>query len=182
MPGLLFPVVLLPLSLSLVPGGFVLGLDLQPLPLTIPLAAHVRILRQDVFDWQVPDEFKGSFDVLLSDMAPSTSGIKLLDANSSHELCHQALQVAQTILKPNGTLVMVSPIDRGREQTPEGHGYHTSAQLAGRVESSTDDAVSSLSSWPPSPLPSVCPRKSSKAAVTSRCCVRWRLGSPRPSR
>ena len=89
-------------------GGFVLGLDLQPLPLTIPLPSHVQLLRQDVFDWSIPSEYRGSFDVLLSDMAPSTSGIKLLDANSSHELCHQALQIAKLILKPNGTLVMVS--------------------------------------------------------------------------
>ena len=44
-------------------------------------------------------------------MAPSTSGIKMLDANSSHELCQQALDVAHKVLKPNGTLVMV-PLSR----------------------------------------------------------------------
>jgi 23S rRNA U2552 (ribose-2'-O)-methylase RlmE/FtsJ len=48
-----------------------------------------------------------TFDVILSDMAPSTSGIKLLDANASHELCVQALQIAKNMLKPSGMIVMV---------------------------------------------------------------------------
>lgn len=51
--------------------------------------------------------FHNSFDVVLSDMAPSTSGIKMLDANSSHELCQHALDIAHKVLKPNGTLIMV---------------------------------------------------------------------------
>jgi 23S rRNA U2552 (ribose-2'-O)-methylase RlmE/FtsJ len=50
-----------------------------------------------------------TFDVVLSDMAPNTSGIKLLDTNASNELCEQALLVAHKILKPNGTLIMVQP-------------------------------------------------------------------------
>lgn len=51
-------------------------------------------------------------------MAPNTTGIKVLDANSSHELCTHALDIAQTILKPNGTLVMVGRAERkgGREK------------------------------------------------------------------
>jgi len=87
-------------------NGFVLGLDLQPLPNSIPLPSHVTLLRQDVLQWKPHPSCHGSFDVVLSDMAPSTSGIKLLDANASHELCEQAIQIAQTVLKPHGTLVM----------------------------------------------------------------------------
>jgi spermidine synthase len=52
--------------------------------------------------------FDNSFDVVLSDMAPATSGIKTLDTSASHELCEHAFHIAQRVLKPNGTLVMVS--------------------------------------------------------------------------
>lgn len=93
--------------LSFVAAGYVLGLDTNPLPVTVPLPPHVSILIQDVFAWEMDPKLHQSFDVLLSDMAPSTTGIKLLDANASHELCQQAVDIAHKILKPNGTLVMV---------------------------------------------------------------------------
>lgn len=59
--------------------------------------------------------FHNSFDVVLSDMAPSTSGIKMLDANSSHELCQHALDIAHKVLKPNGTLIMVGQENEGSD-------------------------------------------------------------------
>jgi hypothetical protein len=39
-------------------------------------------------------------------MAPATSGIRLVDTSSSHELCEHTLTIAQQVLKPNGYLVM----------------------------------------------------------------------------
>jgi len=79
------------------------------LSFTLTLLAVLSYARCN-FNLTCPFVFKpschGSFDVVLSDMAPSTSGIKLLDANASHELCEQAIQIAQTVLKPHGTLVM----------------------------------------------------------------------------
>jgi 23S rRNA (uridine2552-2'-O)-methyltransferase len=91
---------------SVGPRGFVLGLDLQPLPLTLPLPPHVTILRQDVLAWKPHASFDHSFDVLLSDMAPATSGIRSVDAAGSAELCEAALGLARKVLKPQGSLVM----------------------------------------------------------------------------
>ena len=55
-------------------GGAVTGIDLKPV--AIRLAPHVKVLRGDVFD--LDEEFKRllgtNFDVLLSDMAPTTTG------------------------------------------------------------------------------------------------------------
>jgi len=42
------------------------------------------------------------FDVILSDMAPNTSGIKSLDQDRSMALCEYALYIAEQILKPGG--------------------------------------------------------------------------------
>lgn len=84
------------------PKGFVLGMDTQPLPLTLPLPPHVSILRQDVFAWDPHPSFHGVFDVVLSDMAPSTTGIKHIDVAASHALCNQTLDLSLRILKPSG--------------------------------------------------------------------------------
>jgi hypothetical protein len=47
-------------------GGFVLGLDLQPLPLTIPLPPHVTIMRQDVLKWQIHVSGSGSGNLIFN--------------------------------------------------------------------------------------------------------------------
>jgi hypothetical protein len=66
----------------------------------------VTILRQDVLAWRPHASFDHSFDVLLSDMAPATSGIRSVDAAGSAELCEAALGLARRVLKPQGSLVM----------------------------------------------------------------------------
>lgn len=44
-------------------------------------------------------------DVVVSDMAPNTSGIRSVDHARSVELCFKALQVAEQVLKPGGAFV-----------------------------------------------------------------------------
>ena len=45
-------------------------------------------------------------DVVLSDMAPELSGIKVADQARGMELCELAVEFAREVLKPGGTLVM----------------------------------------------------------------------------
>lgn len=45
-------------------------------------------------------------NLLLSDMAPKTSGIKILDQENSLELCNIAFNKAKDILKSSGTMVL----------------------------------------------------------------------------
>lgn len=52
----------------------------------------------------VPD-FKG-FDVVLSDMAPKTCGIKHVDQTRSLNLAERAVHIAEMFLKPGGHLVV----------------------------------------------------------------------------
>src|SRR5690606_18929674 len=53
-----------------------------------------------------PNVFGEPFDVIISDMAPSTTGIRVRDQALSEELCRMALSVAEKHLKPGGHLVM----------------------------------------------------------------------------
>ncbi len=48
----------------------------------------------------------GNFDVVLSDIAPSTSGNKDLDAYKSYELSLKSLETAKKVLKENGNFLV----------------------------------------------------------------------------
>ncbi len=87
------------------PGGRVLGVDLNPV--TIPLPAHVKAITGDIHVLQHTAELSlgAGFQVVLSDMAPSTTGGKFLDAVRSYELCQSALAVSDALLQPNGRFV-----------------------------------------------------------------------------
>ena len=52
-----------------------------------------------------PATLEGPFDLVISDMAPKTSGQRHADQYRSYELVMQALQLAKTVLKPGGTFV-----------------------------------------------------------------------------
>lgn len=84
--------------------GLVLGIDLQPVSIQLP--SNVKVLQADIF--QLPDipEFEMPYDVILSDMAPKTTGIRSMDAQKSYNLCQQALFIAQKHLSPKGALLV----------------------------------------------------------------------------
>lgn len=75
------------------PGGRVLAIDLNPIEQAFP--ANVTVLQADALalDTELLAQ-QGPFDVVLSDMAPATSGNKVRDQALSYELFERALQVA----------------------------------------------------------------------------------------
>ena len=74
------------------------GIDL--LPVKIAFSAKVTVLQGDAFDTKLED--MGPFDVVLSDMAPNTTGIRSVDQARSLALCERALEVAERSLKKGG--------------------------------------------------------------------------------
>ncbi len=87
-------------------GGKVVAVDLQPIE-PIP---GVLILQGDMTDpavqARIEEALGGPADVVLSDAAPFTTGIKLRDHVLSMELGHAALATAKRLLKPGGSLVI----------------------------------------------------------------------------
>ena len=87
-------------------SGYVLGVDLQPVKISLP--SHVKVIKADIFE--VTDEDLkikgGQADVILSDMAPKTSGIRTTDAHRSFELNKKVLYLANDILCPEGSLLV----------------------------------------------------------------------------
>lgn len=90
------------------PQGLVLGCDLQPARTVFP--PQVTFMQEDVFnrseDFEARLREMGPFDVVMSDMAPSTTGAVFTDQCRSLELCQEAFAVARKWLKPGGSFIV----------------------------------------------------------------------------
>jgi len=85
--------------------GKVFGIDLKKIEINLPenvvaIEDNILNLTQDFFLTQ-----KTLFNVILSDMAPGTTGRKDVDALRSFELCTMALKIADDCLLQNGNFV-----------------------------------------------------------------------------
>jgi 23S rRNA (uridine2552-2'-O)-methyltransferase len=90
-------------------NGFVVGVDLKP-PATSFREPNIKVIQGD-FTAIDPAELtrglpRSRFDVVLSDMAPGTTGDPFSDHHGSARLCEALLDRAPLLLRPGGNLVM----------------------------------------------------------------------------
>jgi 23S rRNA (uridine2552-2'-O)-methyltransferase len=88
------------------PKGALVGIDRTPLEVTIP-EPGARILVGDVHE-VTPEALRGDlagFDLVLSDMAPDTSGVRSLDQARSEALFERALELAEALGTPGSHFV-----------------------------------------------------------------------------
>ena len=108
------------LDLGAAPGGFLqvladavgekgiaVGVDLEPIR-----SVGKRWVKTGVVDLLAPDALEriralhpGPYDLVTSDMAPKTIGVKVTDEARSLELCRMALGVASAVLRVGGAFV-----------------------------------------------------------------------------
>ncbi len=96
------------------PGGIVVGIDLKEIPplpdanVSIITGDLTRIVTAELLSPIQSDETRQSvlFDVLLSDMAPATTGDRNIDHHASIRLCESLLDRCDDVLAPGGALVM----------------------------------------------------------------------------
>lgn len=85
--------------------GRVVGIDIKPV--TGKLPSQAEVLLGDVFE--LTESFLGQeahrFHLVMSDMAPDTTGNRSVDAARSFSLCEKALDVAKTYLQPGGNFL-----------------------------------------------------------------------------
>jgi len=86
------------------PNGLVLGVDIKPVE---PLGyENVKIIQADALSDEALEllraELPGEADVLLSDMAPRSTGIRELDHARQIELAGRALELARELVRPGG--------------------------------------------------------------------------------
>jgi len=112
------------------PAGTLVGLDLQRTHANLPPRARTIVgnvfltepaalldvlceaLRQsrsqgaDILDAAQSQSTLARFTIVLSDMAPSTTGARDADHHASMQLCHRALDLTPDVLQTGGSLVM----------------------------------------------------------------------------
>ncbi|MCS7199608.1 MAG: RlmE family RNA methyltransferase [Caldimicrobium sp.] len=88
------------------PQGKVVGVDQQPVKFSSKLFVF---LQKDVFAL-TPEDLRSlgieEFDLILSDLAPKTTGIEITDHLRSTELALRALELSKVLLKKGGSLVV----------------------------------------------------------------------------
>ncbi|MBW2062739.1 MAG: RlmE family RNA methyltransferase [Deltaproteobacteria bacterium] len=87
------------------PQGRVVGLDLQPLK--IRLAANMRFRQANVLEIN-PETLveHGKFRLVISDLAPKTTGAKGVDQSRSLELTRAAFNLCQAVLLEEGAFLV----------------------------------------------------------------------------
>jgi 23S rRNA (uridine2552-2'-O)-methyltransferase len=101
--------------------GRVLGIDLQPIKITLPNALFVVTdLRSADLDQIIASSgITPPFDLVISDMAPRTTGVRITDQARSLELCELALNTAERFLKKGGSFVCKLFHSEGYEELRE---------------------------------------------------------------
>lgn len=90
------------------PRGLVVAADLKPLDCEIP--EQVVFALENVFERST--EFEellnrhAPFDLVISDMAPKTTGVKITDQSRSLDLAQEAFNVADIFLRKGGAFVV----------------------------------------------------------------------------
>lgn len=89
-------------------GGFVLGLDTLEIK---PVAKNVitcicDIMQSAEVERCIREVRWEKVDLIVSDVMPNTTGIKIVDRQKSIELSNRVFEIAKTYLKPGGYLVM----------------------------------------------------------------------------
>jgi 23S rRNA (uridine2552-2'-O)-methyltransferase len=90
------------------PNGKVIGIDIKPVNNKLSSLKNVIVYEKDIFDINGPQDLAVTtyFDVVVSDMAPNTTGIKSVDQIKSLELVQKVIDILPKILKENGNFVI----------------------------------------------------------------------------
>lgn len=81
----------------------VIGVDIRITNLRL---SNVKTYQLDVFSDKFFDIIKDKFDVILSDMAPQTTGNIEIDQLKSYELSERAFEIAKRLLKKGGNFLV----------------------------------------------------------------------------
>ena len=92
-------------SLKVIKNGKLISIDLKPME---PIGNSIQI-QGDFTEGKIQDEIKNNLtakvDVVLSDMAVNTTGIKNIDSIQTGELCKEAMLFAKEMVKENGYFI-----------------------------------------------------------------------------
>lgn len=90
------------------PDGKIIGIDIRPLNKKLLTLKNITLFEKDIFEVDETAQLgaDSKFDVVLSDMAPNTTGIRSVDQDRSLNLVEKVFEVLPVFLKENGNLVI----------------------------------------------------------------------------
>lgn len=90
------------------PSGEVVGIDIQPVQKKLSHLKNLTLFEKDIFDVNLLQDLEqeSKFDVVLSDMAPKTTGVKSVDQDRSLNLVEATFHVLPEFLIPGGNFVI----------------------------------------------------------------------------
>jgi 23S rRNA (uridine2552-2'-O)-methyltransferase len=90
--------------------GRVVGLDIRPIQLGLSEIENVSLYQKDIFTitsvQDIDTHLEDLFDIVCSDMAPNTSGIKTVDQLKSLQLVENVFALLPILLRPGGSCVV----------------------------------------------------------------------------
>jgi len=89
-------------------AGSVVGIDIKPVNKKLLPLKNVTLFEKSIFDVKSPQDLEreGLFDVVLSDMAPNTTGVRSVDQDRSLNLIEEVFHVLPVFLRPGGNMVI----------------------------------------------------------------------------
>lgn len=93
------------------PEGFIVGIDTESVQTKILKTPKFVFIKKDIYDADLLEVVRNvvknkQFNVILSDLAPSTTGQKDIDGWRSHELSLRILDIVKSELKTGGNAVI----------------------------------------------------------------------------
>ncbi len=88
--------------------GLTIGIDIQDINNKLSSLENVRLFKRDIFDLTSPADLEigRPADVVLSDMAPNTTGIRSVDQARSLNIVEQVFAILPLLLRPGGNFVI----------------------------------------------------------------------------
>lgn len=98
--------------------GKVVGIDIKPINNKLTSLNNVSLFEKSIFDVNVLEDLGVDqiFDVVISDMAPNTTGIRSVDQDRSLNLVEEVFRILPDFLKPGGNFV-IKVFDSHQAQT-----------------------------------------------------------------
>ena len=95
-------------SQKIAPNGYVLGIDTKPINSSLSKLDNVILFKKNVFSLDNLSDFNHmeAIDIILSDMAPNTTGIKNIDQARSLELVEKVFYFIERDLKKGGRTIV----------------------------------------------------------------------------
>jgi len=88
--------------------GRVVGIDIKPVNKKLTTLRNLKLFEKSIFDVSKPQDLEEEdfFDVVISDMAPNTTGIKSVDQDRSLNLVEEVFHILPLFLKVGGNFVI----------------------------------------------------------------------------